>query len=349
MQSADGKVQIELFSTAPQSAHVDAGRFVPLTRDVARWSEEAGCRGILVYTDNRLVDPWLVAQLVIEATEQLAPLVAVQPAYMHPYSVATMISSLAFLHGRRVFLNMVAGGFKRDLEALGDATPHDERYARLVEYTSLVLALLDTDGPVNFAGRFYEAHGLVLRPPLDPELRPGVFLSGSSEAGRAAARALGATAVEYPQPGDAYLDSGPATGPGAGIRIGIVADPDPDRAWHLALERFPEDRKGQIAHRLAMQVSDSEWHRQLSELGRESAASIDPATGRPRSPYWLGPFENYRTFCPYLVGSDDEVATELARYIRAGFRVFILDIPAAREDLEMAGRVFRLALDKAAS
>jgi len=43
------------------------------------------------------------------------PLVAVQPVYMHPYSVAKMVSTLAFLHQRRVFLNMVAGGFKNDL------------------------------------------------------------------------------------------------------------------------------------------------------------------------------------------------------------------------------------------
>src|SRR2546430_4749483 len=34
----------------------------------SRWSEDAGCRGILVYTDNRLVDPWLVAQLIVENT-----------------------------------------------------------------------------------------------------------------------------------------------------------------------------------------------------------------------------------------------------------------------------------------
>ena len=347
MQSADGKLQIELFSTAPQSAHVPAAEFVPLTRNVARWSEEAGCRGILVYTDNRLVDPWLVSQLVIEATRGLCPLVAVQPAYMHPYSVATMVSSLGYLHGRRVFLNMVAGGFKRDLEALDDRTPHDERYARLVEYTSIVMRLLDGRGPVSFEGRHYRVRGLQLRPPLDPALRPGVFVSGSSDAGRAAARDLGAVAIEYPRPGDAYEDGGPASGPGAGIRIGIVSDPDGERAWRLALERFPEDRRGRIAHRLAMEVSDSAWHRQLSDLGRESAASIDPATGRPRSPYWLGPFENYRTFCPYLVGSDEDVSAELARYIRAGFRVFILDIPAAFEDLEMAGRVFRLALERA--
>src|SRR5205809_571415 len=83
--------------------------------DVARWSEAAGCEGILVYTDNGIVDPWLVAQLVVQATERLCPLVAIQSVYMHPYSAAKMVSSLAHLHGRRAYLNMVAGGFRNDL------------------------------------------------------------------------------------------------------------------------------------------------------------------------------------------------------------------------------------------
>ena len=46
---------------------------------------------------------------MIEATERLRPLIAVQPVYMHPYSVAKMITSLAYLHGRAVDLNIVGG------------------------------------------------------------------------------------------------------------------------------------------------------------------------------------------------------------------------------------------------
>ena len=334
--------RIEIFSTAPQSAHVASGAdFVSQTRAIARWSEECGCAGTLVYTDNRLVDPWLGAQIILQETERLLPLVATQPAYMHPYAVAKMIASLGWLYGRQVYLNMVAGGFKHDLEALGDDTPHDDRYLRLTEYTSIITQLLASPGPISFEGRYYQVHKLQMRPPLPAELQPGIFLSGSSPAGQQAARELGATAIEYPKPGGEYLETGPATGEGAGVRVGIVADPDPDRAWARARERFPEDRKGQIAHKMAMKVSDSHWHRQISDI--EKAVEGQP------SPYWLWPFKNYSTFCPYLVGSDDVVSDELATYIRAGFRVFILDIPAQQEDLVMAGRVFDIAREKAAS
>ena len=132
---------VEVFSTCPDSRNL-GDDYLRRVVDVSQWSDRAGCRGMLVYTDNGLVDPWLLAQLVLENTERLCPLVAVQPVYMHPYSVAKMVASLAFLHGRRVVLNMVAGGFRNDLLALDDDTEHDDRYVRLVEYTRILQGLL---------------------------------------------------------------------------------------------------------------------------------------------------------------------------------------------------------------
>src|SRR5262249_2971379 len=99
---------LSVYTTCPPSQGTSPDRYAASVRDVSRWSEGAGCLGMLVYADNRLVDPWLVAQLVILATERLVPLVAVQPVYMHPYSVAKLMASLAGLHGRRVDLNMIA-------------------------------------------------------------------------------------------------------------------------------------------------------------------------------------------------------------------------------------------------
>src|SRR5262244_1630325 len=144
------KASIEVFSTCPYSSAVERERFLPNVVDVARWSEQAGCRGILVYTDNSTVDPWLVSQIIIQSTEALCPLVAVQPVYMHPYSVAKMVASMGHLYGRRIYLNMVAGGFKNDLEALNDMTPHDRRYDRLIEYTAVIKELLASPLGVSY-------------------------------------------------------------------------------------------------------------------------------------------------------------------------------------------------------
>jgi alkanesulfonate monooxygenase len=327
-------VAVRIYSTCPQSKDVPREDYLHQVADVARWSEAAGCEGILVYTDNGIVDPWLVAQVVIESTAHLRPLVAVQPVYIHPYSVAKMVSSLAFLHGRAVDLNMLAGGFRNDLLALGDDTPHDERYERTSEYTRIVVDLLHGERPVTVDGTYYKVTNLRLAPPLPVDLVPRVLVSGSSPAGLAAAEALGATPIRYPEPPETEV---PPAAKEFGVRVGIVARSRGDEAWRVALERFPEDRTGQIAHRVAMSVSDSHWHEQLSRRD-------DGAPGEhERSPYWLGPFQNYKTFCPYLVGDHATVAAQIAGYRAQGADTFILDIPASEEELDHIATVFRLA------
>ena len=97
---------LSVFSTCPSSTTAP-DHYPRRVAEVARWSERAGCTGILIYTDNSLADPWMVSQIVLQNTRSLCPLVAVQPVYMHPYSVAKMVSTLGFLYGRRMFLNML--------------------------------------------------------------------------------------------------------------------------------------------------------------------------------------------------------------------------------------------------
>jgi alkanesulfonate monooxygenase len=323
--------EVEIFSTCPQFSTDEAGLFLERVANVARWSEVCGCKGILVYSDNSQLDPWLVSQLIIANTKALCPLVAVQPAYMHPYSVAKMVSCFGMLYGRRVYLNMIAGGFKNDLSALNDATSHDKRYLRLSEYTTIIKQLLSTPEPVSFEGEFYRITRLKMIPTLPAFLLPGIFVSGSSEAGFAAARETGATAIEYPKP-TAQYDTGPRReGIASGIRVGIIARQNGTEAWEVAYDRFPEDRKGSLIHDLALKTSDSVWHKTLASLGTESLKT---------SIYWLRPFETYKSFCPYLVGSYDQVAEELANYIGIGYKTFILDIPATKEELEHINMVF---------
>ena len=86
-----------------------------------------------------------------------------------------------------------------------------------------------------------------------------------------------------------------------------------------------------------MKVSDSTWHRQLSDIPNDGGSS--------RSPYWLHPFRTQRSFCPYLVGDYDATASEVANYISRGFRTFILDIPTSYDDLEHTRIVFERALE----
>jgi alkanesulfonate monooxygenase len=114
--------------------------------------------------------------------------------------------------------------------------------------------------------------------------------------------------------------------------VGIITRADEGEAWEIAEQRFPEYRRGQITHQLAMKASDSLWHQQLSQTGKH--------TKTERSPYWLRSFENYKTSCPYLVGSYEQVAEELARYIALGYTTVILDVPPSQEELRHVNTVF---------
>ncbi|HUP25820.1 MAG TPA: LLM class flavin-dependent oxidoreductase [Thermoanaerobaculia bacterium] len=333
-----GQAHFDVFSTCPPSSAYGHD-YSTRVAEVARWSERAGCRGILIYTDHSLLDPWLVAQLIIERTQSIRPLVAVQPLQMHPYTAAKMVASLGALYGRGVLLNMVSGGFRNDLSALDDRTEHDRRYDRLLEYVTIVKGLLAGGSPVTLRGDFYRVENLRLTPAPSPELMPDVFVSGSSEAGAETARAIGAVAIRYPRPATAETptEDWPER---TGIRTGIIARESDEDAWEVALRRFPADRRGQLTHQLAMKVSDSVWHRQLSEM-----AGAEKTDG----PYWLFPFENYKTMCPYLVGSYQRVGEELARYHRLGVRTLILDVPPDEEELWHTRRALEPCLEEVAS
>ena len=140
-------------------------------------AKTAGCHGILVYTDNGIGDPWLVAQLIIQCTHALSPLVAVQPVYMTPYAAAKMVATLGYLHGRRVDLNMVAGGFRNDLLSLSDDTAHDDRYVRLVEYAQVVRGLLTEQRALLVRGHVLQPRQ---RAPASPVSTSGSCRASSS-------------------------------------------------------------------------------------------------------------------------------------------------------------------------
>jgi len=326
---------MKLLTTAPPSVRFAPGAYLEAVGTLAQWNEAAGVEGMLIYTDNSLMDPWAVAQAVIERTRHFVPLVAVQPLYMSPLAAARKLSSLAFLYGRRLALNMVAGGFVRDLEQLGDATEHDARYDRLVEYTQILQALLRGE-TVTFSGSYYQVANLTLSPALPPDLMPEFFLSGASEACAAAATTLGATRLSYTKPPQDLEPLAPLPGEGRiGLRFGVIARDSSEAAWQEAHQRFPADRRGQIAHKMARGTTDSIWHQEISQKADDLDEARDGA-------YWLFPLRNYKTFCPYLVGSYGEVAAYVGRYRALGYTTLILDVPDSEAELQHSLRAVQL-------
>ncbi len=290
-----------------------------------RLADRYGFTGILAHTGNdTLMDPWLVGQHALDASEHLAPLVAVNPVYHHPFAVAQLVSSLTYRYGRRLYLNLVTGTATPDRVALGDETPHDRRYARLREYGLAVLGLLGTAAPYTADGEFYRLRGARVRLPGPPELRPEPFVAGASPAAQECAEALGAVRIgmigpDRPEPAKRL-------GGYAGL---LVRDSDAE-AWRVARTRYPDDPDLESAGTAALRYTDAVWrHAAFADAGR------DPA-GPPW--HWTGPMRSLRMDCPLLVGGVATIGEVLAAHLRAGRTDLIVDLAADEEDFAWAAR-----------
>ena len=335
---APDRSPLELFLSSPRPPDSKPDELVQRTVEMATWCEEAGFKGILVPSDNRAADPWLVTQRVLQRTSHLCPLVVVQPLYMHPFSLAKMVSALVHMYGRRLYLSMAAGGFNTDLLCLDDHTSPHDRYQRLGEYAGIVSRLLGNDGPVTFEGRFYSIVGLELDGPPPAQLLPKLLIAGSSEAGLAAAEAVGAVPVQFPRPSWAS-DHAETPERDFAIRVGIITRERASDAWQVAFDHFPPDRRGEFKRKLTTRLSGSFGHQELFELGQ--ALDVE------HLPYWMHPFQTARAHCPYLVGDHRTVASELARSIERGARTFIVDTLKSHEDLDHVEVVFGRAWARA--
>jgi alkanesulfonate monooxygenase len=320
---------IEIFTILPRTN--DPGLYADGVKTVTRLSQEFEFTGVLIFTGNDVfIDPWITAHQIVTQTSTLCPLVAVNPTYMHPFTAARMISSLANFYKRKVYLNLVTGTAVSHLEALGDTLSHDERYERLEEYAQIINLLLGASGLVNFPGKFYRLSDLVLLPKTPPALLPGLLVAGQSESAKRVCRAVGATGTQMLKP---ELEAG--LGHERGIHFGVVTRENEMEAWTAAGVYFPEDDTGRDVFEFSMSNTDSRWKQQLRNVSRD-------AKDLPKN-YFLNPFLRLQADCPFIVGGYEYVANLFVKLIQAGIRTFILDIPPNEEEFEHCAFALDLA------
>lgn len=286
--------------------------------------------GILIFTGNDMpVEPFVLAQNIFSRSLKLSPLVAVNPIYYHPYSVARIVSSFYAMYGRLTYLNLVTGASTRHLDSFGDQLTHDERYDRVIEFAHVVRSLLRPRGVSTFDGRFYQLLGTQLVQSLPEAVEPTFFVAGESAASRRCAAEIAATRISML--GAPVFDAGPS-----GVHFGLVARSDETAALEAAQHLFTDDEAGIAMHNVALQFSDSEWKKRLDEHARNQPGS----TTR-----WMVPFQTGRADCPYVIGDHDLVGRTIAELVKEGRRTFILDIPPTLSDFEN----LKIVLERAAS
>ena len=313
------KANLRIFPAV--SRNRDPAKYVEELMRIARFSERNGFSGILLFAGNDVfIEPWSMAQYILEHTQRSSPLIAVNPIYMHPFTAAKIVASFALLYDRKVYLNMITGTATSDLYGLGDEHSHANRYSRLGEFISLVRELLTSARPVDFKGQFYTTNQLQLRPRLPTALLPEFLIAGQSDDARRTATEMGCLMMQMLPPN---LDQG-INAPG--LNFGIFAREGRDQARRAARLRFRDSTENRELLKLTMENTDSVWKRRLGEAGGNGELH--------ENGYWLLPFLTFQADCPYLVGSYAEIGAKLRSFAEKSVNTIILDVVADEQELQ---------------
>ena len=312
------RTRLRVFPTIPRNPN--AAKYIEELMRVARFSERNGLEGPLLFAGNdTLVEPWSMAQHILAHTAT-SPLIAVNPVYMHPFTVAKFVSSFALLHHRKVYLNMITGTATSDRLGLGEQRSHEERYSRLGEFIFIVRQLLASTRPVNFDGKFYATTNLQLRPGLTPALMPEFLIAGQSDDARRVAAQTGCLTMQMLPPNLEQGISAP------GMNFGIFAREERDQARQAAKTFFQDSVEKRELLKYTMENTDSVWKRQLYEAGQNGELC--------ENGYWLLPFLTFQADCPYLVGSYAEIGAKLRCFAEMNVSTIILDVVADEQELD---------------
>jgi alkanesulfonate monooxygenase len=335
------KTQVELYSVVPgvRDTHLHLDPHYPdAIRRAARLANDNGFAGTLLHTNFHALDPWMLAPMVITATDSLAPLIALQPSGISPHVVARFLISAAYLYERRIDLNIVAGAAGDELASIGDDLDHDGRYARAKEFLAVLNAIFQANGePVDWQGDHYRYKHLQLEPVMPEHLRPRIFVAGSSSAGAALALEAANVAVAHPPPCEDFQAQFAAPLNNArddlqlAIRVGVLARQSAEEAWAEANQRFQPNRLGELKT-IQKTKSDSTWVKTLAQRSLETDVCDEV--------FWLGPYRWSMSHAPYLVGSYEAVAGYLSRYANAGVSHVLLEGPFSELEFAHTAEVF---------
>lgn len=313
------KTNLRIFPAV--SRNRDPSKYVDELMRIAQFSDRNGFEGILLFSGNDVfVEPWAMAQHILAHTDRGSPLIAVNPVYMHPFTVAKFVSSFALIYRRKVYLNMITGTATSDLRGVGDQRSHEARYSRLGEFIFLVRQLLSSPRPINFKGKYFTANDLQLRPRLPTTFMPEFLIAGQSDDARRISTEMGCLMMQMLTPN---LDKGISA---PGLNFGIFAREERDQARRAAKLRFQDSAEGRELLKSTMESTDSDWKRRLIDIGKGGDLH--------ESGYWLLPFLTFQADCPYLVGSYADIGAMVRCFAEKNVNTIILDVVADEQELD---------------
>jgi alkanesulfonate monooxygenase len=294
---------------------------------VARAADQMGFDSALTPMGMFCEDPWMVAAALARETKRLTFMIALRPGLMSPTLAAQMASTGQRLSDGRISLNIVTGGDSDEQRRYGDWLDHDQRYARVDEFLTIMRQAWDGK-PFDFTGEHYTVKGaMAARPPVR---RPELYLGGSSTpAHRVAIRHVDVYLTwgeSPPRTADvigkmrAVADELERPAPRAGTRFHVITRDTAAEAWAEA------DRMLEGMDPALIAKTQERFRRSESEGQRRTAAlhggAMDNLQVYPN--VWAG----YGLVRPgagaALVGSHEQVAERIEEFHGLGIDHLIL-------------------------
>ena len=157
--------------------------YIDYLSQVARAAELNGFAGALLVNAPFGEEPWVASAILARETKRLRFVNAFHPFHFSPWQATQMAASFQRSSGGRLVWNIIQGGSDAMQKALGDPLPHDERYARAIEFLDVVKGFWANES-FHYSGRYYEANGMGLRGPLRKAKLPLICSAGASDAAK---------------------------------------------------------------------------------------------------------------------------------------------------------------------
>lgn len=275
-----------------------------------RLNLEMGFTGSLCYLNhNDFYDPWLLASELVHQTG-LKPLVAVNPAYHHPYIIARSAFTLSELRGGPIALNFIAGTATSDLQQIGQLMDKEQRYERLGELMHLVRNYLQSSSSWTFKGKHYQIEASSFLGSV--QHLPEFFVAGHSTQAENLAQSFKANWTKSLLAED--LSDGrnqKAQAMGFGVYLASSAE----QAKSELSQLLGIDRTSETLFRLKMANTDAQWKQeQANGLAADDLSAC----------YFPQAIQSAANV-PFLVGTKEEVSQLVKTHLLdKGVRKFIV-------------------------
>ncbi|MBA3648315.1 MAG: LLM class flavin-dependent oxidoreductase [Chitinophagales bacterium] len=161
------------------------------TKRLAQRSEEIGYDITLIAelflndlkgADAPSMDALTTTAALAAVTKKLELMIAVRPTFHKPAIFAKQAANIANISNGRLTLNVVSSWWEDEALKYGiEYEKHDDRYARMDEWVTIVNGMWEKDG-FTFEGKYYSVRDTILQP--KPIVKPYIYAGGESEAGK---------------------------------------------------------------------------------------------------------------------------------------------------------------------